>query len=106
MDRLRFRKPVQVFAAPGEPVDEIESVEEALYFLQQWPGARQGPVYRCALNACSAAIAAQLSIEDARKSFASFARITGILVKEKTHLEKTHLPTPQGSDNGLKSLPK
>jgi hypothetical protein len=82
VDRLRFREPVRVLAAPGQPIDDIRSVEQALYFLQQWPGARQGPVYRAALNACSAAIAAQISTEDARKSFASFARITGTLVEE------------------------
>lgn len=83
MDRLRFRKPVQVTLAPGQPVDEIGSVDQAQYFLQRWPGAREGPIYRRALNACSAAIAAQLSTEDARAAFASFARITGVLVNEK-----------------------
>jgi hypothetical protein len=66
VDRLRFREPVRVLAAPGQPIDDIGSVEQALNFLQQWPGARQGPVYRAA-----------------RKSFANFARITGTLVNEK-----------------------
>ena len=82
MDRLQFFAPVRIRLGRGEPVEEIESVADALVFLREWPANRRGPVYRSALNCCSAAKAAQLSAEQARKSFASFARITGLLVDD------------------------
>ncbi len=80
MDRLQFFSPVRVVRSPAHPVEEIENVAAALAFLRAWPVGRRGPVYRCALNCCSAAMAAQMSAEEARKSFAGFARITGLLV--------------------------
>lgn len=58
----------------------IDSVNDAADFLQRWPVDRRGHVYRSALNACSAAIAAQISTVDALKAFTGFARVTGILV--------------------------
>ncbi|MER8807143.1 DUF982 domain-containing protein [Mesorhizobium australicum] len=61
-------------------VEEIETVSEAADFLQRWPIERRGHVYRSALNACSAAIAAQISQSDAMKVFTGFARVAGILV--------------------------
>lgn len=80
MDRLQFLSPVRVSRGAGHSPEEIETVAEALAFLREWPVGRRGPVYRCALNCCSAAMAAQMSAEEARKSFAGFARITGLLV--------------------------
>ena len=80
MDRLQFLSPVRVSRGAGHPVEEVETVAEALAFLREWPVGRRGPVYRCALNCCSAAMAAQMSAEEARKSFAGFARITGLLI--------------------------
>lgn len=80
MDRLQFFSPVRVSRGPGQVVEEIENVAEAMAFLREWPVGRRGPVYRCALNCCSAAVAAQMSAEEARKSFAGFARITGLLI--------------------------
>lgn len=80
MDRLQFFSPVRVSRGPGQSVEEIENVVEAIVFLREWPVGRRGPVYRCALNCCSAAMAAQMSAEEARKSFAGFARITGLLI--------------------------
>lgn len=61
-------------------IEEIDSVSDAADFLQRWPLERRGHVYRSALNACSAAIAAQISEADAIKVFTGFARVTGILV--------------------------
>lgn len=52
MDRLQFEVPVRITTAPGLPVEEIYSVEQALDFLQGWPVRRQGPVYQAAFNAC------------------------------------------------------
>ena len=63
-------------------VEEIDSVSDAADFLQRWPIDRRGHVYRSALNACSAAIAAQISESDAMKVFTGFARVAGILVAE------------------------
>jgi hypothetical protein len=80
MDRLQFFSPVRVSRGHDHPVEEIENVAEAMAFLREWPVGRRGPVYRCALNCCAAAMAAQMSAEEARKSFAGFARITGLLV--------------------------
>ncbi|KQZ80798.1 hypothetical protein ASD64_10815 [Mesorhizobium sp. Root157] len=80
MDRLQFFSPVRVSRDHGHAVEEIDNVAEAMVFLREWPVGRRGPVYRCALNCCSAAMAAQMSAEEARKSFAGFARITGLLV--------------------------
>lgn len=80
MDRLQFFSPVKLSRGSGYPVEEIETVGDAIVFLREWPVGRRGPVYRCALNCCAAAMAAQMSAEEARKSFAGFARITGLLV--------------------------
>jgi len=81
MDRLQFFSPVRLVRGPGHPVEEIDSVADAMVFLREWPVGRRGPVYRCALNCCAAAMAAQMTAEEARRSFAGFARITGLLVE-------------------------
>lgn len=79
MDRLQFFSPVRVSLGSGHPVQEIDSVAEATVFLRNWPVGRRGPVYLCAVNCCAAAMNGQMSAEEARKSFSSFARITGLL---------------------------
>jgi hypothetical protein len=81
MDRLQFFSTVHVTRGKGHPTEEIDNVADAMVFLREWPVGRRGPVYRCALNCCSAAMAAQMTAEEARKSFAGFARITGLLVE-------------------------
>lgn len=80
MDRLQFFSSVRLARSTVHPMEEIENVADALTFLREWPAGRRGPVYRCALNCCAAAMAGQMSAEEARKSFAGFARITGLLV--------------------------
>ncbi len=82
MDRLQFLSTVRVARGKGEPVEEIDSVAEAMAFLREWPVSRRGPVYRCALNCCAAAMAAQMTAEEARRSFSGFARITGLLIED------------------------
>ncbi len=82
MDELQFFVPVRIIPEPGQPVIEIYGVADALAFLRSWPTGRQGPVYKAALNCCSGAFDGMISTEDARKSFANFARITGILAKD------------------------
>ena len=63
-------------------IHEIGTIREAVHFLRRWPSERRGPVYGCAMDSCEGALAGQLSIEQARQAFASFARIAGILAKE------------------------
>ena len=84
MERLQFFTPVRVLG-PDQLVAEVACVRDALSFLKQWPADRRGPVYQCAFNSCLAAVGTQLSAEDARKSFFSFAHITGILANEMPH---------------------
>lgn len=80
MNRLQFFSSVRLSRGSGHPVEEIDNVAEAMVFLREWPVGRRGPVYRCALNCCAAAMAAQMTAEEARRSFTGFARITGLLV--------------------------
>jgi hypothetical protein len=75
---MRAGRPIRV-SLDGQ-IEEIDSVNDAADFLQRWPVDRRGHVYRSALNACSAAIAAQISEADALKAFTGFARVTRILV--------------------------
>lgn len=93
MDRLQFVSTVRVARGQGHPVEEIDSVVDAMAFLREWPVGRRGPVYRCALNCCAAAVAAQMTAEEARKSFAGFARITGLLVEGE--IQAAHIADQQ-----------
>jgi hypothetical protein len=95
MDSLQFFSTVRVARGKGHPIEEIDSVQEAMVFLREWPVGRRGPVYRCALNCCSAAMAAQMTAEEARKSFLGFARITGLLVEG--NLATPHLADKENS---------
>ncbi|MGX9119434.1 DUF982 domain-containing protein [Mesorhizobium sp. BHbsci] len=79
MNRLQFFTPVRISRGQGKPVEEIDSVSDAMTFLRHWPKGRRGPVYQCALNCCAAALAGQMSAEEARKAFTGFARITRLL---------------------------
>jgi Protein of unknown function (DUF982) len=79
MNDLSFFTPVCV--KTDDSVQLIGSVRDALRFLYEWPPDRRGPAFGCALRSADAAIAAQLSVEQARQAFVSFAGITGILVK-------------------------
>ncbi|MER9331256.1 DUF982 domain-containing protein [Mesorhizobium sp. M0488] len=84
MNYLHFFAPVRISRGQGHPVEEIDSVAEAMVFLRKWPTGRRGPVYQCALNCCSAALAGQMSAEEARKAFTGFARITRLLDDDMT----------------------
>jgi len=79
MKNLPFLAPV-VVKVDGT-VLEVGSVADAFRFLRRWPTGRRGPVFGCAFNSCNAAFSGQLSAEQARQAFASFARISGILVR-------------------------
>ncbi|WP_245459968.1 DUF982 domain-containing protein [Mesorhizobium sp. M1B.F.Ca.ET.045.04.1.1] len=79
MDRLHFFTPVRIARGQGYPLEEVDSVSEAMVFLRKWPTGRRGPVYQCAVNCCSAAMSGKMSAEEARKAFVGFARITRLL---------------------------
>ncbi|QND64655.1 DUF982 domain-containing protein [Mesorhizobium loti] len=79
MSNLAFLAPVQV--KTNDVVHDIDTVREALVFLNQWPKARRGPVFSCAVRSCNAAIAGQMTTEQARQAFVSFARIAGVLAR-------------------------
>jgi len=79
MTNLAFLAPVQV--KTNEAIHDINTVREALMFLDHWPKPRRGPVFNCAVRSCNAAIAGQMTTEQARQAFVSFARIARVLVK-------------------------
>jgi hypothetical protein len=81
MDATSFRVPVRVHVAGDDT--EIATLLEAAAFLRDWPAARRGPVYACAVRGCDAAFGGVMRVEDARKAFESFARITGILANRR-----------------------
>ena len=80
MGTMKIGEPIKVKL--DEQIEAIDNVSDAADFLQRWPVERRGHIYRSALNACSAAITAQISESDAMKAFTGFARVTGILVTE------------------------
>ncbi|MBS3648901.1 DUF982 domain-containing protein [Pseudaminobacter sp. 19-2017] len=81
MDTTAFR--ISVRLSLGGDVVEVDTLNEAAEFLRHWPAARRGPVYTCALKGCEAALGGTMKVEDARRAFESFARITGILVNSR-----------------------
>ena len=85
MEKMRFFVPVRLTPGNSEPVQEIEDIEQALKFLRSWPADRRGPVYKAALNGCTAAKDGYLTCEEARKALSGFARITGILERDASH---------------------
>jgi hypothetical protein len=100
LDKLQFFMPVRIVVAPDKPVEEVYGLNQALDFLISWPSGRQGPVYQTALNACLAASVDEVSTEDARRAFISFARITNILAKDAPNA------VILTSDGDLRPLPK
>ncbi|WP_095204458.1 DUF982 domain-containing protein [Mesorhizobium carmichaelinearum] len=77
MTKLQFFVPVKVTVE--DTIREINTVRDAIEFLRRWPKGRRGPVFSCAERSCNAAIAGQMTVDQARQSFVSFARIAGLL---------------------------
>lgn len=82
MDNRQFFVPVPIVTEPNQPIVEICGVADALDFLKKWPDGRRGPIYQTALQCCHQANNGMMKADDARKCFAVFARITGILAKD------------------------
>src|SRR5687768_12356605 len=85
MQKMPFFVPVCVSSKTDPAGHDIQDLEKALQFLRDWPADRRGPVYQAAYNACTAAREGYLTVEEARKAFSGFARITGILQKDEPH---------------------
>lgn len=70
-----LRQPVTVAAGLGTR-RELKTLFDLLDFLNEWPIARRGPVYLTAYRACTAALAGQVTSEQARQAFLSFVRLS------------------------------
>ena len=92
----RFVVPVTVFVGLGAQ-RELTSTYELLQFLNEWPQGRRGPIFTTAQRACNAALAGELTNEDARKAFSSFARACGILAPTVEPVAAAHLPKRPGA---------
>jgi hypothetical protein len=92
MDTKSFRAPLRL-RVEGVVV-EIDTLQEAIRFLDDWPAARRGPVYTCAKKGCEAALAGAMKVDDARKALESFARITGILARRQFIADPSAAPSP------------
>ena len=92
----RFMVPVTVFVGLGAQRD-LTSTYDLLQFLNEWPNARRGPIFTTALRACNAALAGELTDEDARKAFSSFARASAILASGVEPVANARLPNRPGA---------
>jgi hypothetical protein len=92
MDVKSFREPLRLRIEGA--VFEIDTLQEAVRFLDEWPASRRGPVYTCAKKGCEAALAGEMKVDGARKALESFARITGILVRRPFVADPTAAPMP------------
>ncbi|WP_442920860.1 NADH dehydrogenase ubiquinone Fe-S protein 4 [Mesorhizobium sp. CCNWLW176] len=99
MATLTFLAPVQI--GTNGAVHEIGSVQDAMTFLKQWPRGRRGPVFTCAERSCNAAIAGQMSVEQARQAFVSFARIAGVLIGAEPSAPLPKVALKQSRQNAL-----
>lgn len=79
MDETHFVVPVRVATDADEHILEIYSAEDALYFLQKWPGKQSGPIYQGAFDACFGALSGLTHPEEARRTFIRFAKVENIL---------------------------
>ncbi|MGN6583770.1 MAG: DUF982 domain-containing protein [Rhizobiaceae bacterium] len=79
MDATHFVVPVRVAMAADEHILEIYSAEDALYFLQKWPGKQSGPIYQGAFDACFGALSGLNHPEEARRAFIRFAKVENII---------------------------
>jgi hypothetical protein len=85
MENKRFDRPVLVRNG-STIVQEILSLEDALYLLDDWPEIRRGTIYETARRACTAAFDGRYPADAARKAFAHWARSAKILQDDKAAL--------------------
>ncbi|PSJ54999.1 DUF982 domain-containing protein [Kumtagia ephedrae] len=81
MPDKRFDRPIYVRNGTYL-VQEIADLQDALYFLEDWPENRRGTIYETARRACCAAWDGHYPLDAARKAFEGWARMTKILENE------------------------
>ncbi len=73
-----LRLPVTVFTCARGPRD-LCTIEDLLEFLEEWPPARRGPIREHVRRLCLAVYAGEATVEEARATFVSFARLMNVL---------------------------
>ena len=79
MIEKRFDRPVIVRNNIGGVPQAILALEDALYFMDEWPEVRRGTIYTTARRACHGAWDGRYPLDAARKAFEGWARSAGIL---------------------------
>jgi hypothetical protein len=79
--KIRFDSPVSIRAGHENTVRHVKSVNGASEVMTDWPHARRGPVYQETVAVIEAALAGEVSSEQARQAFHDFAEHAGVLVK-------------------------
>lgn len=78
MHPIMFDRPLYV--RDGQrTIHELDTLSDALTFLQNWPQGRRGPIFQSAVRACEAALRGGLHLEGARNAVKCFARSAGVL---------------------------
>lgn len=81
MNSMTFETPISVDAGLATRV-EIRTLMDMQRFLTDWPPSRRTSIYSTAVRACEAARHGQLTAEQARRAFESFAKSHQILWPE------------------------
>lgn len=58
---------------------DLETIEDILAFLDEWPPARRGPIRELVRRVCIAVYSGEATTEDARRAFVSYARLLNVL---------------------------
>ncbi|MGX1500016.1 hypothetical protein ACSSV1_005081 [Labrenzia sp. MBR-25] len=76
-----FEKPVNLLAGIGYPAN-IETVLQALAFLEDWPVAERDASHKIALDACQAHLLGHVEAETVCSLFREFAKRHDLLVSD------------------------
>lgn len=75
---MRLHLPVTVTVGTSGSRDLL-TIGDLLDFLDEWPPARRGPIRENVRRLCLAALAQEVSVEEAREAFVAFARMMNVL---------------------------
>lgn len=75
---MRLHLPVTVTVGLSGSRDLL-TIGDLLDFLDEWPPARRGPIRANVRRLCLAALAQEVSVEEAREAFVAFARMMNVL---------------------------
>lgn len=75
---MRLHRPVTVTVGLSGSRDLL-TIDDLLEFLDQSPPARRGPIRAKVRQLCLAAMAQEVSPEEAREAFVAFARVMNVL---------------------------